>query len=90
MSLLANVDWNGFLRSEMLPLTLLIVCVAAVIITAIIAPQARKSAETRLKEKMIERGYTASEIGSVISAGSRRRGSRSDTRQQEFLRGSPC
>lgn len=68
-SLLAEIDWNLLLQKpDVLPL--LVTCGVAGLLgmTAIIAVQWRKTQEARLKEKMIDRGYSADEILRVIIA----------------------
>ncbi len=71
--LLADVDWNSLLQKpDMLPLLIVTGFAGIIGLTAIIAPQWRKakqaSDEARLKERMIERGFTADEIETVIKA----------------------
>jgi hypothetical protein len=83
MSMLAYVDWNEILRPPGLPILLLIVMVGTVIMTAIIAPQARRVSEIRLKEKMVNRGFRAEEIRMVLDAGARPRESRRSKRRAE-------
>jgi hypothetical protein len=72
--LLAEIDWNALLREpDALPLLVLVPIMGIVGLAAIIAPQWRKvqqtNAEARLKERMIERGFTADEIIRVINTG---------------------
>ena len=75
---LAEIDWNVLLQGqpELLPLLAMFGTVTAVALTAIIATQWRKAQrannESRLKERMIERGFTADEIERVINAGADR------------------
>ena len=74
LSLLAQIDWNTLLKEpDVLPLLVLVPTFGLVGLAAIIAPQWRKAqqanAEARLKERMIERGFTADEIINVINAG---------------------
>jgi hypothetical protein len=76
--LVADIDWNGLLqlRPELLPVLAMFATGAAVGMTAIIATQWRKaqqaSNDARLKERMIERGFTADEIERVMNAGTSR------------------
>ena len=67
--MLAEIDWNAMFEMPM-PLFL---CMGLVLMVAIIAPQwskvGRSRNEARLKEKMIERGYSADEIERVTRAG---------------------
>ncbi len=71
MSVLAVVDWNGILQPPGLPVLLLIVTLGAFGMAAVIAPQARRMMDARLKEKMVDRGFSAGEIRTVIEAGHR-------------------
>ena len=66
--LLAEIDWNALVQSELFPVTIFLTVTGLVAITAIIAVQWRKAQELRLKEKMIDRGFTADEIDRVVSA----------------------
>ena len=73
LSQLAAVDWNELLnKPDMLPLLIVTVFAGIIVLVAIIAPQWRKAKqagdEARLKERMIERGFTADEIETVIKA----------------------
>ncbi len=66
---LGEIDWNAILQqADMFPLVLFLGTGGVIAITAIIAVQWRKANETRLKEKMIDRGFDADEIARVISA----------------------
>ena len=67
--IVAEVDWAGVLRSAfqspyIVPVTM--VFCAIVFVVVITWSQARA---TRLKEKMVERGFTADEIEQVMKAG---------------------
>ena len=71
---LAEIDWNAVLTGEPgFAVIVMIVVLGLVGLAAIIAPQWRKVQqahhEARLKERMIERGFTADEIIRVINAG---------------------
>ena len=71
--LLTDVDWDTLLnKPDMLPLLTVTGFAGLIGLAAIIAPQWRRakqaSDEARLKERMIERGFTADEIKTVISA----------------------
>ena len=71
--LLAEIDWNSLLHQDPgLPFLVVFGIAGIVGLTAIIAVQWRKaqqvSSEARLKELMIERGFTAEEIKDVINA----------------------
>ena len=73
LSHLAAVDWNEFLQNrDVLPVLLATVLAGTIVLVAIIVPQWRKAKqagdEARLKERMIERGFTADEIATVIKA----------------------
>ena len=72
---LAEVDWNSVLANDP---TVLIVCalwvvVGLIVLAAVIAVQWRKvqiaKGNAALKQRMIERGFTAKEIVNVIQAG---------------------
>ena len=72
--LLPEVDWDPLIHEpDLLPIILVTGFAGIIVLAAIIAPQWRKaqqaSNEARLKERMIERGFTADEIRTVISAG---------------------
>ena len=75
--LLAQIDWDSLLREDfgmiVVPLIMLTGTVGIVALAAIVTPQWRKAqqtrAEARLKERMVERGYSADEIIRVINAG---------------------
>lgn len=86
MSFLAKVDWNPILTSEIPPILFVTATVGAILITAIIASQTRKTAEVRLKEQMVLRGYSSEEIADVMASGARytRRGGKKP--QRSFLR----
>ncbi len=69
MDLLADIDWNALFEMP----NPVFFCGAVVAVAAIIAPQWRKATqsrnETRMKERMIERGFSADEIERVTRAG---------------------
>ena len=72
--MLAEIDWNSLLQQPDLLAPVAVLTVTAVVVLGIvIAIQWRKvkqaKAATRLKEQMIERGFTADEIIGVINAG---------------------
>ena len=78
---LAEIDWNTLLQKpDVLPLLLFLGVGGLVLLTAIIAVQWRKAQQAtcaaRLKERMIERGYSAEEIKTVLSAGGGRNSAR--------------
>ena len=69
--LLAEIDWNTLLQQDPgLPFLAAIGMIMIVALTAIIAVQWRKAnqlaTEARLKELMIQRGFSAQEIVDVI------------------------
>ncbi len=67
--LLAQIDWNKLLETPFaLPMLMVFGVGGFIALTSIIAVQWRKTNEVRLKEKMIDRGFTAEEIASVINA----------------------
>ncbi len=71
--MLAEIDWNQLLQKpDMLPILIVTGFAGIIVLAAVIAPQIRKakqaSEEARLKERMIERGFTADEIETVIKA----------------------
>ena len=65
---LAEMDWNSLLQNDLLPLLVMFGVGGLIGMAAIIAVQWRKAYEARLKEKMIDRGFTADEIVRVINA----------------------
>jgi hypothetical protein len=80
--LLAEIDWNEFVQSGDFPVIVFVAIAGLVAITAIIAVQWRKTQELRLKEKMVERGFTADEIARVVGARS--------GNKPKLESGSPC
>ena len=77
MLLLAEIDWTSLLGDGPgLPVLMLITVGGVIGLAAIIAPQWRKAREStndaHLKLRMIERGFTAEEIVSVVNAGASR------------------
>ena len=85
MSFLAVVDWNSILQPPGLPVILLITVAGAVGLAAIIAPQVRRTAEARLKDRMVHRGFTADAIQTVLDAGTHRGRVHKSEHQREFL-----
>jgi hypothetical protein len=76
--LLAEIDWNSLLnKPDILPMLLAFGTTAIVILGVTIAVQWRKvrqaEHDARLKEQMIQRGFSADEIEKVINAGPDRR-----------------
>ena len=74
LSVLAEVDWNSLLQqSDTFPMLLGFGTTAIVILGVTIAIQWRKvhqaKYEAHLKAQMVERGFSAEEIVSVISTG---------------------
>ncbi|MHC4696293.1 MAG: hypothetical protein ACYTFA_06095 [Planctomycetota bacterium] len=68
-----GIDWNALLSGPDVVPILMVTGFAGIIgLVAIIVPQWRKAKqagdEARLKERMIERGFTADEIETVITA----------------------
>lgn len=67
--MLAEIDWNALFEMP----NPVFLCAGIVAVVATIAPQwskvTRSRNEARLKEKMIERGYSADEIERVTRAG---------------------
>ena len=66
---LAGINWNRILD----PPVIMFIVGAIIAVAAIVAPQWRKAAkaseDARLKEQMIQRGFSADEIERVIRAG---------------------
>jgi SOS response regulatory protein OraA/RecX len=66
---LAGIDWNRILE----PPVVMFIVAAIIAVAAIVAPQWRRSVkaseDARLKEQMIQRGFSADEIERVIRAG---------------------
>ncbi len=90
MSFLAKIDWNAFLTSDTPPILFVTAMAGLIIIVAIIAPQIRKTAEVRLKEQMVLRGYSSDEIIEVMASGRRPVRGACDRPQRAFLRTSEC
>ncbi len=72
-SLLAEIDWNALLQAPDTLITLVMpVMTVLIILGVVIAIQWRKAQQAKydaeLKLRMIERGFTAEEIKTVISA----------------------
>lgn len=69
MDLIAAIDWNRLLEP---PNGILIIC-GAVAAVGLLAPQWRRmrqhADDARLKEQMVQRGFTADEIERVMRAG---------------------
>jgi hypothetical protein len=71
--LLAEIDWNSlFADPDLVVVFAVWAVVGGVVLGAIIAVQWRKvrqaEHEARLKERMVERGFTADEIIGVVNA----------------------
>jgi hypothetical protein len=66
---LAGIDWNRMLD----PPVIVFIVGAIIVVAAIVAPQWRQAAkaseDARLKEQMIQRGFSVEEIERVIRAG---------------------
>lgn len=66
---MAAFDWSRILKPE----TLIFIMAGVVAVSAIAFPQWRRvrevEASSRLKQKMIDRGYSAEEIERVLKAG---------------------
>ncbi len=74
LPVLAEIEWNSLLADPGLVVVFAVwAIVGLVVLGAIIAIQWRKVQQAKneagLKERMIERGFTADEIVSVINAG---------------------
>jgi len=96
--LLAEIDWDSLLREDfgtvVLPIFVLLGTVGVIGLAAIIAPQWRKTqqakSEARLKEQMIERGFTADDIIKVINAGVSKGRPRKTTDRIDCHEPTPC
>ena len=66
--IMAEVDWNRIVDKVLDP-AVLVILLAILFVSLIAYSRIRK---TRLKEKMLERGFTASQIEEVMEAGRRR------------------
>ena len=71
MRTLAVVDWNSLLQQGPgLPIMVVFALMATVAVAAIVAPQWRRvrlaEADARLKRQMIEQGYSAEEIKTIL------------------------
>ena len=91
-SLLAEIDWNTLLGDrELLTVVVVWAIVGIVVLGIIIAIQWRKVQQSKrdadLKERMIERGFTADEIVSVINAGTSRGKPRESAKPADQPRG---
>ena len=71
MPLLAGIDWNWLLRNNDFPLVVFTASIPILVIVVLVAiyGYGHKTLQARLKERMIERGFTAEEIIAVINAG---------------------
>jgi hypothetical protein len=71
MPLLAGIDWNWLLRNNDFPLVVFTASIPILVIVVLVAiyGYGQKTLQARLKERMIERGFTAEEIIAVINAG---------------------
>ncbi len=90
--LLAKVDWNSLLHQDPGLAFLVVFGLAALVgLTAIIAVQWRKAHQANneacLKAKMIDHGFTADEIKSVLNAGVGHERAQRAHRQREFVQG---
>ena len=70
---LAQIDWNSLLQKpDTLPVLTIIAATVVITVVAIVAVQWRKARqveyESLLKQRMIERGFTADEITRVVNA----------------------
>jgi hypothetical protein len=74
MALIAEIDWNTLLQKspDLFPLLVMFGVTGLVAMTAVIAVQWRKAQQARynayLKQRLIERGFTAEEIVNVVQA----------------------
>ena len=66
--IMAEVDWNRVVDKVLDP-AVLVILLAILFVSLIAYSRIRK---THLKEKMLERGFTASEIEEVMKVGRRR------------------
>jgi hypothetical protein len=69
---LAEINWTELFKGssgENLGPVIFVVCIFLIVIVSIVASHWRKARLLRLKEQMIERGFTAHEITAVIGAG---------------------
>lgn len=66
---IAVFDWSRILKPE----TLIFIMAGVVAVSAVVLPQWRRvrevEASSRLKQKMIDRGFSAEEIERVLNAG---------------------
>ena len=69
MPLLAEIDWNWLFKSKDFGVVAFLAFLAVLLIVVLVASSWQKTVRARLKERMIERGFTAEEIISVINAG---------------------
>ena len=69
MSLLAEIDWNRIIAPQDAPFVIFLLFVAICVMTALGTRTWYKTQQLHLKEKMIDRGFTAEEIVAVINAG---------------------
>lgn len=69
MDLIAEIDWNHLLE----PPSGILIVFGLVAVVGLIAPQWRRmrqhAEDVRLKEQMVQRGFTADEIEQVMAAG---------------------
>jgi hypothetical protein len=93
--LLGEIDWNSlFADPGLLVVVAVWIIVGGVVLGAIIAVQWRKveqtRAEARLKERMVERGFTADEIVKVTDAGAGHGGARKAAGRVDKAAGNFC
>ncbi len=89
MGTLAKVDWNSLLQQGPgLPIMVVFTLMAIVAVAAIFAPQWRRvrlgEADARLKRQMIERGYSAEEIKTILDSRSAFQDEGKTTRERRF------
>ena len=68
MPLLAEIDWNSLLENRDFGVIAFMALLAILGIAAMVGSYWQKTLQARLKERMIERGFTAEEIIAVINA----------------------
>jgi len=79
MPLLAEIDWNSLLENREFGAIAFMALLAILGIAVLVGTYWQKTLQARLKERMIERGFTAEEIISVINAGEGRNPGRKTT-----------
>jgi hypothetical protein len=82
----SGFDWNTYVREGDFALLVMCIIVAVVVVTALALWHWSKvriaEAELRLKERMVERGFSADEIERVFAAGSSKRRGRHHLRSE--------